>query len=147
MIWVPDISTILVPFGFGFDDIMELGMLMFLFLSCSISSSPEASQDCADRQCDCPKATGELHVDAVTQAKLHIFDYKNEKNQQTIICEPETEGVQCSFSTKKTFVHAEVEVGANSFPVDIQVQYKAKNDCCACGELVFTPSHISIPYR
>ena len=122
-------------------------MPIFFFFSCSISSSIEKPEDCKEEQCDCLTATGSFHVDAVTQAKLHIFDYKNEKNQQTIICEPETEGVQCTFSTKEVFLHAEVEVGSNSFPVDIQVQHKTEDDCCACEYLVLIPSHISIPYR
>ena len=116
-------------------------MLMWLFFSCS------ATQDCVRADCSCAAAEGSVLIDAVSQAKLHIFDYKNKENEQTIVCEPDVHGAKCTVSTHQKFLYAEVEVGANSFPVEIQVARKTREDCCACGYLELTPNHISIPYR
>lgn len=116
-------------------------MLMWLFLSCS------TTQDCSKVQCSCAMAEGSILIDAVSSAKLHIFDFTNKENEQTIVCEPDVNGAKCTVSTTQKFLHAEVEVGANSFPVEIQVARKTEDDCCSCGYLELTPNHISIPYR
>ena len=116
-------------------------MLSWLLFSCS------AMQDCANTDCSCAIARGSVLIDAVSTAKLHIFDYKNKKNEQTVVCEPDVSGARCTISTNQKLLHAEVEVGANSFPVEIQVTRKTSEDCCRCGYLELTPNHISIPYR
>ena len=118
-----------------------VGMLSWLFFSCS------TTQDCSKVQCSCAIAEGSVLIDAVSTAKLHIFDYKNKKNERTIECESDVNGAKCTLSTNQKLLHAEVEVGANSFPVEIQVTQKTNDDCCQCGYLEFTPNHISIPYR
>ena len=116
-------------------------MLTWLFFSCSMT------QDCSRSDCSCASAEGSVLIDAVATAKIHIFDYKNKENEQTVLCEPDTNGAKCIISTEQKLLHAEVEVGANSFPVEIQVIRRNNTDCCACAYLEMKPNHISIPYR
>lgn len=106
-----------------------------------------STEDCNRADCSCAVAEGSVLIDAVTEAKLHIFDYKNKENEQTIVCVSDVDGAKCTVATNQSLLHAEVAVGANSFPVEIQVAHKTKDDCCACGYLELTPNHISIPYR
>ena len=116
-------------------------MFLWMFVACS------QTQDCSKVDCSCAIASGSVQIDAVSQAKLHIFDFKKKENERTIECVPDVNGAKCTLSTDQKLLHAEVEVGANSFPVEIQVTRKTSEDCCKCGYLELTPNHISIPYR